>query len=198
MNPTSTELPPPGSCPACGRYTGPASTCPYCEIELPGRGALRLLRWTALLFASLGLAMLLAVARRNPPPVIPVSKITAASTGRTRIRGVAVTQPRVVSRDGIPRFVSFDLQDNSGRITVSASRNVVRTLVAGNSLPAKGATIEVTGNPGIDKHLQMHLYMDAPPSLASTETSTVPAGTHPCPARVIQTVPVSSRQEIPL
>lgn len=159
------------SCPACGRYTGPAFACPYCEIELPDRQALRVLRWTALLFASTGLLVLLATARCHPQPVTPVARITAARMERVRVRGVTVTTPRIVSRDGITRFVSFDLDDGSGRITVAATRQVARNLVNGNQLPQKGAAVEVTGNPAIDRNRQLLLYMDGP------LTSTAPDST---------------------
>lgn len=166
------ENTPPGSCPACGRYTGPAFACPYCEVELPNRRALRLLRWTSLLFSSVGLIILLVIARHHPLPVTPVAHITPARTERTRVRGITVTSPRIISKDGIPRFVSFDLDDGSGRITISATRQIARTLVAGNKLPEKGATIDVTGNPSLGRNRQLRLYMDdAPISISATATS---------------------------
>jgi hypothetical protein len=165
-----------GTCPACGRYTGPALTCPYCEIELPDRTAFRLLRWTALLFASVGLLVLLLAAQRQPLPVTPVAQITGARTERIRVRGLAVTSPRIVSRDGIPRFISFDLDDGSGTITVAATREVARHLLAENRLPQKGDTIEVTGNPGADRNRQLRLYMDAPPASASPASTPPPEG----------------------
>lgn len=162
---------PPGSCPACGRYTGPALACPYCEVELPNRHTLQLLRWTSLVFASAGLIILLVIARQHPLPITPVSHITPARTERTRVRGITVTTPRIISQGGIPRFVSFDLDDGSGRITIAATRQIARTLVAENKLPDKGATIDVTGNPSLDRNRQLRLYMDGPISISSTVPS---------------------------
>jgi hypothetical protein len=164
---------PPGSCPACGRYIGPAFTCPYCDVE-QNRTALRLLRWTAFLFTSAGLTILLVLAHREPSPVTPITGITASRTERARVKGITVTTPRVISRDGTPRFVSFDLDDGSGRITVAATRHVARMLVAENKLPGKGATVEVTGNPGLDRNNQLRLYMDGTLIISTPATTSAP------------------------
>lgn len=176
MTPAPPKPSTPGSCPACGRYTGPAFTCPYCEIELPDRAAIRLLRWSALLFASVGLLVLLLAARRQPLPVTPVAQITSARTERIRVHGLTITTPRIISRDGIPRFISFDLDDGTGTITIAATREVARHLVAENRLPRKGATIEVTGNPGTDRNRQLRLYMDTPPPSTAPESPPPPEG----------------------
>jgi ribosomal protein L32 len=45
-------------CPSCGRFIGPAMSCPYCGADAAGRMPLRVCRWLAVLLGVGGLALL--------------------------------------------------------------------------------------------------------------------------------------------
>lgn len=171
MKPGTLEPSSPSSCPACGRYTGPAFTCPYCEVELPGLTPLLILRGAAVLLAAAGLFLLVLLARHSPLPLTPIARISATVSERTRLRGVTITTPRVISRNGSPTFVSFDLEDATGRITVAATRRIARDLVTLDRLPQKGDVVDITGNPALDKYRRIRLYMDNLSTLPSPSSS---------------------------
>lgn len=44
-------------CPACGRYIGRATVCPYCDVDVPVPRRLRLIRISALVLAVAGLLL---------------------------------------------------------------------------------------------------------------------------------------------
>lgn len=156
-------------CPACGRYTATALVCPYCEVTLPDRGLLRSLRWIALPAAFAGLGLLWLAAHRTPLPVVPVTSLSPADAGRTRVQGAVVSAPRLFSRHGAPRHVRFDLDDGTGRVSVCASRRVARDLVAAGLLPPGGAIVEVTGNTAPGRDRRPLLYLEASSSLRLLE-----------------------------
>lgn len=164
--------PSPACCPACGRHVGPVLTCPYCEVDIPDRRTLRLLRAASLVVAISGLALLLMAARQTPLPVTPIGQAAAAHSGRMRLLGTLTAPPRVFPAEGIPRYVNFNIKDDSGRLAVTASRQVARDLVAGNCLPSKGSTVEVIGNPGGGKGHEPRFYLE---SASSLRTVNLPA-----------------------
>lgn len=147
------------ACPACGRHTGPALDCPFCEVALPGRTVPRILRWSAPGIALFGLTLLWVQAQRTSLPVTPISEVTPAHIGRTRVTGTLVAKPRVYFRKGAPDQVRLEMADGSGRMTVYATRQVARGLVEQGLVPVKGATLEATGSvtPGRDRKPRLYL-----------------------------------------
>lgn len=78
MTPVPLPIRSEASCPACSRFTGMHLTCPYCGEDSPRRPLYRLLRLTAFTLSLGGLAALLLLAWRSPPPVISIAAIRPA------------------------------------------------------------------------------------------------------------------------
>lgn len=173
-----TTLPSPASsarCPGCDRYVGPVRECPYCGVDIPGRLSLRLLRVCALVFGIGGLAALFVAARHTELPLVKVSEIAPSMNyGRVRIQGRVVSVPRVFDRGGRPDYLSFDVDDGSGRVTVAASRRAARRLVTENRLPAKGVRVEAAGNLSVGPERRPRLYLDVPSQLKSLDAAPSP------------------------
>lgn len=71
-------------CPACGRYAGTLTCCPYCDLRIPRSPALHIIKAAAFLFAVAGLFILWQGTARLSPgllrtdlglPPIPVSAL---------------------------------------------------------------------------------------------------------------------------
>lgn len=162
------------ACPACGRYTGPALDCPYCEVALPGRTIPRIVRWSAPSVALLGLALLWLQAQRLPLPVTPMREITPDHIGRTRVTGTLVAKPRVYFRRGAADQVRFEMADDSGHMTVRATRQVARDLVEQGRVPVKGAVLQATGNVTPGRHGKPCLYLESVNAITPRHTPAPP------------------------
>ncbi|MEI6149614.1 MAG: hypothetical protein WCS01_10990 [bacterium] len=159
---------PPSSahCPACERFIGPVTECPYCGTEPGGRLPLRLLRWGALVFGVGGLLLLLVAVRRTDLPLVKAADIVPSMNyGRVRILGTVATEPRVLDKKGVPDYASFEIDDGTGRIVVAASHRTARGLVTGSLLPARGDRIEAAGSLSLAPNRRARLYLDSPAQL---------------------------------
>lgn len=165
MNRTSTA-----DCASCGRYIGPVMTCPYCGADAEGRTSLRWLRIAALVFGVGGLGLLFWLARHQDIPLARIADLTPAmNTARVRIAGDIVTVPRTYLRQNVPDYVTFDVSDESGTLTVAASRSVARDLIAGNGrVPRERDRIEAEGMLSLDARGRMRLYLSDASSLRTT------------------------------
>jgi hypothetical protein len=140
--------------------------CPYCGADAQGRLSLRILRWAALGFGVGGLLLLLIAVREAELPLVRAADIVPTMNfGHVRLQGAVASAPRVFDRRGRPDYVSFDIDDGSGRITVAASRRVARSLVDGELLPAVGERVEVAGSLSLTPARRARLYLDAPTQL---------------------------------
>ena len=127
---------------------------------------MRILRWCALGFGVGGLAALFAVAHQTELPLVKTADIAPSMNyGHIRIQGKVVTAPRVFDNGGRPDYISFDVDDGSGRITVAASRRTARRLVSESKVPAQGARIEVAGSLSLAPERRPRLYLDTPSRL---------------------------------
>ena len=154
-------------CGCCGRFIGPELTCPYCGADAERRAPLRLLRVLAVALAVGGLLALGWQARLTPVPLVRAVDVRPGmATANVRMAGTAATAPRTIDDHGQPDFVSFDLDDGSGRVTVAASRDVARALV-GNAaaLPRRGDHVEVCGRLSLTPDRRPRLYLDDPAHL---------------------------------
>lgn len=149
-------------CGCCGRFIGPELTCPYCGADAERRAPVRLLRLLAVVLAVGGLAALIVQARQTSVPIVQVSALRPGMTlASVRVAGAAVTAPRVASDHGQTDYVSFDLDDGTGRITVAASRHVARALTAAaGTLPRRGDQVEAQGRLSLTPDRRPRLYLD--------------------------------------
>lgn len=149
-------------CGCCGRFMGPEMTCPYCGADAERRAPVRLLRLLAVVLAVGGLAALVVQARSTPVPLVQVATLRPAMTmANVRVVGAAVTAPRIASDHDQPEYVSFDLDDGTGRITVSAARHVARALTAvAGTLPRRGDRVEAQGRLSLTPDRRPRLYLD--------------------------------------
>jgi DNA/RNA endonuclease YhcR with UshA esterase domain len=117
----------------------------------------------ALLFGIGGLLILLVAVQRSELPLVRASHIVPTMNfGRVRLQGAVASAPRVFDRQGRPDYVSFDLDDGTGRITVAASRRVAQRLVDANLLPSDGQRVEVAGSLSLAPQRRPRLYLDSP------------------------------------
>jgi hypothetical protein len=130
------------ACACCGRFVGPALTCPYCDAPLPGRRRLVALRVGALLAAVVGLAALHAVAVATPLPLLRAGEAgPGLNYARGRIEGTVARPPSVrQTRAGHP-YALFSLRDGTGTLTV------IQPLTGAHvAPPAAGAVFRAAGH----------------------------------------------------
>jgi hypothetical protein len=133
-------------CPGCGRFIGPAMSCPYCGADAGGRLPLRICRWLAVLLGVGGLALLYMAAVRHPVPVVRIGDLgPTMNYAVVKIGGVAGAAPYIARDSDPPDYVSFPVDDGTGRITVFAGKPLAARLVAQSLLPARGDALQVTG-----------------------------------------------------
>lgn len=149
-------------CGCCGRFIGPELTCPYCGEDAERRAPVRLLRTLATILAVGGLTALLVQARGTPVPLVQVATLRPGmAMASVRVAGAAVTAPRVVNEHGQADYVSFDVDDGTGRITVAAARQVARALTAASDgLPRRGDRVEARGRLSLTPDRRPRLYVD--------------------------------------
>jgi hypothetical protein len=149
-------------CGCCGRFIGPELTCPYCGEDAERRAPVRLLRVLAVVLAVGGLTALVVQARQTPVPLVQVAALRPGmAMANVRVAGAAVTAPRIANDHGQTDYVSFDLDDGTGRITVAAARHVARALTsASGALPRRGDRVEAQGRLSLTPDRRPRLYLD--------------------------------------
>ena len=132
-----------GVCPACGRYIGPTRCCPYCDADIVAPPLMRLLRWVAILLATVGLLFLYLTVRKREPPKIEIGQIAPSMNfARVCLRGKLHRAPYISkTRD----YFSFRLYDKSGNVQVIAHNPVAGILIEEKRLPTNGCLVEVAG-----------------------------------------------------
>ena len=81
---------------------------------------------------------------------------------RVRLTGTVVRSPYIVREKGQVDYLSFSVEDTSGRVRVAAQGDVARALVDGGLLPASGDGVDVTGSLRIRGQGLTKLYLQAP------------------------------------
>ncbi len=128
------------------------------------------MRALAILLAIGGLAALCVHARLAPVPLVRVGDLRPGmAMAHVRVEGATVTAPRTYNEHGAVDYVSFDVDDGTGRITVSASRHVARALSATpGALPRRGERVDAQGRLSLSPDRRPRLYLDEAQALRVT------------------------------
>lgn len=161
-------------CGCCGRFIGAELTCPYCGADAQGRTPVKVLRFLALFLAVGGLSALLAYARQSPVPLVRAAELRPGmSMAHVRVEGTVASAPRVSGGRNGPAYVNFEVDDGSGRITVTASRDTARALIdAPGALPRRGDRAAVRGRISLAPDRGPRLFLDEPQALRVNPGST--------------------------
>ena len=161
-----------GVCNGCRRYIGPAGTCPYCGATATVGSSLRILRIVSILLATAGLATLLFTAGTQEIPRLAVKDIAPAMNfAYVRFGGIVASAPSSGRRKDRPAYMSFVIDDGTGRIRVSAYGATARAIAAQNRLPRKGDRVEVSGSLSVAAGAEPRLHLQAPEHLRVTTSA---------------------------
>ena len=161
----------PAHCRSCGRFIGPYDRCPYCGARTTGRLALRTVKFTALVLATLGLALLWWLARSVAIPTISIREASGLMNfGYVRLNGHIVRNPTYDPESG---YLGFWLTDETGEAYVSAYRNVTEDLLADSVIPAAGDEVSVAGTLRIRED-HVALTLNAADQLALQRPEAIP------------------------
>lgn len=130
-------------CSSCGRYVGPYEACPYCGARQAGRIPIRAIKITAILFVTVGLAVLWLAAVRAEVPLIQIGQAGATmNMAYVRLQGRCTREP---AYDPESDYLSFWIEDETGEIRVSAYRAETREIIDRGLVPALGDLVRVAG-----------------------------------------------------
>jgi DNA/RNA endonuclease YhcR with UshA esterase domain len=150
-------------CPSCERFVGPADHCPYCGEESAKSPFIRRLRYAAVALSVLGLGSLFLMATRRELPVLQVNGITSTMNfAYVRLVGTVARDPYVVRRNGDVDYMSFMLDDGTGRIRVQAHRETARALHRMKIVPARGDVVDVAGSLSVAAEGSRKLRIQSP------------------------------------
>lgn len=154
------------TCPACNRFIGANLACPYCGLDSPHRPVQRILQLSAFTLSIGGLAILLLIGQRAPPPMIPIAQLRPVMNhGTITLTGTVVTEPRIYGTPQAPQSLSFELADTGGQLTVIALQETARNILAQGRRPAAGHAVQVTGHLYLAAGKPTRLYLDSSQSL---------------------------------
>ena len=133
-------------CPSCDRYIGPVDVCPYCDTDSYRNPAFRVLRGASVVLALLGVACLLLMVRGSPRRVVRTSDVTPfMNYAYVRMAGRVPREPYARPGGGSSEYLSFLLDDGSGRVRVAASGRVADRLRRSGRIPDRGDFVDVCG-----------------------------------------------------
>ncbi len=149
-------------CSSCGRFVGPYERCPYCSARLAGRLDLRAVKLVAVLLATVGLALLWALARSAEIPTLSIGEVTGTmNLAYVRLSGHIV---RGLTYDPEPGYLGFWLLDETGEVHVNVYRDVTAELLSHSKIPAVGDQVTVAGTVRIREDF-LSLTVDVPDHL---------------------------------
>ena len=143
------------NCPACGRFVGAVTKCPYCGSKVEKRMSLVAIRWAAVLLSTIGLFLLYLMAKHRDIPVVMLGDIKPTMNfGQIRVVGQVDSDARTFKSGGM----GFNVSDGTGTIMVFASQKQAADLVAQNLVPKAGDGINFAGGLNIsDEESSMRL-----------------------------------------
>jgi hypothetical protein len=135
-----------GVCPCCGRFTGRASLCEYCDSDLPESSLLRQCRRWCGLLTVVALALLWVKSGEQSIKQIAAEDITPAMN-HALVRFLGVIESKPYAKDGGAGvdYVSFVLRDGRGSVRVSLQGEDAAEFASPLSGPRKGTKIEAVG-----------------------------------------------------
>lgn len=149
-------------CPSCERFIGPADTCPYCDADSARGSVHRMLRLAALVLGIGGLAFLYFAAVSRELPVIEIADITPMMNfAHVRISGTVERAAFVGRRDDKVDYISFTIDDGTGRIPVAAYKDVAEIMAIRKVIPKKGADVDVSGTLSVSANGVMRLRLQS-------------------------------------
>lgn len=143
------------NCPACGRFVGAVTKCPYCGSKVEKRMSLVAIRWAAVLLSTIGLFLLFLMAKYRDIPVVMLGNIKPTMNfGQIRVVGQVDSDARTFKSGGM----GFNVSDGTGTIMVFASQKQAQDLIALNLVPKAGDGINFAGGLNIsDEESSMRL-----------------------------------------
>jgi DNA/RNA endonuclease YhcR with UshA esterase domain len=133
------------------------------------RLSLRVFRWTSVLLATVGLALLYAMAVHRDLPLVKVGEIRPTMNfAFVRIAGRVVDDTRIFRDDERINSLRFTVEDESGVIDVIAYRQQAAALVEAGLLPRHGDVVEVAGSLGIAAEEEAVLRLQSPAQVRLT------------------------------
>lgn len=155
-------------CPVCGEFVGAFPRCAQCGAAIETRQSLRIYRVAAILLATVGLALLFAMARYREIPVVRVGEIERSMNfAFVRVRGEAADDARIFRKDGRIESLRFTVRDETGEIVVRAHRDRAQWLVEHDRVPGAGDSVEATGSLNVTSD-GVALWVQAPEKLTVT------------------------------
>lgn len=120
--------------------------CPYCEQESALLPMHRALRTGAAALALLGCLSLYLMARMGGVPLVRTGDISELMDHAcVQVAGAVVDDPYVGRREGVVDYVSFCVDDGSGRVRVCAYDETARALLDESLVPVRDAAVSLTG-----------------------------------------------------
>lgn len=154
-NPGSSD----GLCFACGRFSGRADECHYCNAEMPS-GSLRTIcrRW-GLLAILAGLAILWFWSGSQPVRRVSISEISPQMNyALVSIAGEVASKP-YIKLDGNDAYASFLLSDGAGVVRVCIAGSLAKDFAEDPEISRKGASLGITGVLSVKKAREVKLYV---------------------------------------
>lgn len=159
------------NCPACGRFVGAVTKCPYCGSKVEKRMSLVATRWAAVLLSTIGLFLLFLMAKHREIPVVLLGDIQPTMNfGQIRVVGQVDSDARTFKNGGM----GFNVSDGTGTIMVFVSQKQAKNLLANNLVPKAGDGIDFAGGLNIsDEESSMRLLSVKDLHLTRTTAATV-------------------------
>lgn len=133
-------------CTECGRYASPGATCSFCGAGRAMRADIRIMRYGAVILATIGLALLYAMVLTREIPLVEIGKFNASMNfAVVRVAGRVNGEPRLSWRAGRLHGIRLRLDDGTGSLSVWVDEKASRVLEAINQLPQAEDWMEVTG-----------------------------------------------------
>jgi DNA/RNA endonuclease YhcR with UshA esterase domain len=142
---------------------------------MTGRISIRLVKLTAIVLTTAGLAVLWWVARRAEVPTVPIDQIGATmNLAYVRVEGRCTRAP---SYDPQTEYLSFWIADDTGELYVTSYRNETRVLVEEGRVPALGDKVAVAGTLRVrDDFRSLTVNLPQEVSITRPEPQTAPLG----------------------
>ena len=130
-------------CPACGRYIGAYTTCPYCGTHIKERLSVRALKIFSLAFSIIGVILLWWAAGRHMVPQIQAAEIdNRTNFAYVQMKGVVLRTPKYDAKN---KTLSFQIDDGTGTVWVKAYGAQAEEIYKSGKIPAPGDTVIVEG-----------------------------------------------------